>query len=283
MNNPQQASLYSGEKDVEVFRIAQQNTIFNQYANNHLDAIFTQVPYPVILDVGCSDGVNINLRLNGRNYHSLLGIDINSEKIHRAPSGDPRQYYEVMDVSDPDFSSKLRAWLNNHGLKGFDLIHISSVLMHLPNQEAVLTALRPFLTEHGILFIQDEDDGCNMVYPSNLFFETAFNLWDQSLESGDRRNGRRIPAALRQAGYSNIRLLSSTISSLDVPKENLGAYWDLYFNSDLWSADSPDYFSDPKAFEQLMEYRRLQPKYRQAFLDGRFFVLMGVFFITANR
>lgn len=282
-SSEQEASLYSGEKDVEVFRIAQQNTIFNLYAKRHLDTIFAKVPNPVILDVGCSDGININLRLQGRNYHSLLGIDIDPEKIRSATADNPRQSFEVMDVCAPGFPEQLSSWLDARGLEGFDLIHISSVLMHVPDQEAVLSALRPFLTEQGILFIQDEDDGCNLVYPSDPFFDAAFALWDQSLESGDRHNGRRLPTLLRQAGYSDVRLLSSTISSLDVPRECLEAYWDLYFNSDLWSADAPEFFSNPAAIDQLSEYRRLQPQYRQAFLEGRFFVLMGVFFLTATR
>lgn len=279
------ASLYSGEKDVEVFRIAQQNAIYNVYANRLLDGLFLSYEAPDVLDIGCSDGKNINLRLKGRSYRSLLGIDIDPDKIRQAADAfrDPRQSFSVMNVSDPGFPDQLRAYLAQKGLDGFHIIHISSVLMHVGNPEAVLGILRTFLTADGTLFIQDEDDGLNLAYPPDGFFTDAFYLWEHSLESGDRHFARKLPGFLAACGYRDIELKSACISSLDCQEGTREAFWDLYFNCDLWSADSPAYFDNAESLDKLSVYRERHPSYRQAFLDGKYFILLGVFFLTAKR
>lgn len=279
------ASLYSGEKDVEVFRIAQQNTIYNLYANRYLDELFLSYEAPAVLDIGCSDGKNINLRLKGRSYHSLLGIDIDPDKILLAKETfrDPRQSFAVLDVSNPGFQEQLRAYLDQKKLEGFHIIHISSVLMHVGNPKAVLGILRSFLAPDGTLFIQDEDDGLNLAYPPDDFFTDAFYLWEHSLESGDRHFARKIPGYLADCGYHEIHLKSAGISSLDFPEEAREAFWDLYFNCDLWSADSAAYFDNDESLDKLSAYRVRHPSYRKAFIEGKYFILLGVFFLTAKK
>lgn len=279
------ASLYSGEKDVEVYRIAQQNAIYNVYANRYLDELFLSYDAPDVLDIGCSDGKNINLRLKGRSYHSLLGIDIDPDKIHLASEAfrDPRQSFAVLNVSAPGFQEQLRAYLYQKKLEGFHIIHISSVLMHVGNPKAVLGILRSFLTPDGTLFIQDEDDGLNLAYPQDDFFTDAFYLWEHSLESGDRNFARKIPGYLADCGYHDIALKSACISSLDCLEGTREAFWDLYFNCELWSADSPAYFDNDESLDKLSTYRERHPSFRKAFLEGKYFILLGVSFFTAKR
>ena len=280
-----EVSLYSGEKNVEVFRIARQNAVFNLYANRHLDEVFRSYDAPDILDVGCSDGKSVDLRLRGRRIHTLVGIDIDPDKIRQAQAffPAPERQFRVMDVTAPDFGDRMRAELDRIGIEGFHIIHISSVLMHLPDPASALRNLRPFLLPEGTLFIQDEDDGLNLASPADPFFTDAFYLWDHSLESGDRHSGRKIPGHLEAAGYRDVRLLSTTISSLDAGEELRESFWDVYFNCDLWSADSAEYFDDPGALDLLASYRERQQAYRQAFLDGKYFVLMGIFYFTAKK
>ena len=279
------ASLYSGEKDVEVYRIAQQNAIYNVYANRYLDELFLSYDAPDVLDIGCSDGKNINLRLKGRSYHSLLGIDIDPDKIFLAKETfrDPRQSFAVVDVSDPEFPEQLRSYLAQQGVEGFHIIHVSSVLMHVGNPKTVLEILHSFLVPGGTLFIQDEDDGLNLAYPPDDFFTDAFYLWEHSLESGDRHFARKIPGYLADCGYHDIELKSACISSLDCREGTREAFWNLYFNCELWSADSPAYFDNDESLDKLSIYRERHPSYRKAFLEGKYFILLGVSFFTAKR
>lgn len=281
----EKASLYSGAKDVEVYRIAQQNAIFNEYANRHLDHLFLNFKTPDILDVGCSDGKNINLRLQGRSYHSLLGIDIDPQKIKQAKIDfrDSRQSYLTLDITADDFTDNLKKYLSDRSLDGFDLILISSVLLHLKDPGKALSSLRPFLKPKGFLFIQDEDDGFNISYPQADFFKDAFYLWEHSLESGDRYFARKLPKLLKGCGYHSINLLSTTITSLDFGKERLDAFWDLYFNIDLWSADSPEFFNNYDSLLKLENYRKEHQRFKKAFLRKEFFITLGIFFYTARR
>lgn len=279
------ASLYSGEKDVEVYRIAQQNAIYNVYANRYLDELFLSYDAPDVLDIGCSDGKNINLRLKGRSYHSLLGIDIDPDKILLAKETfrDPRQSFAVLNVSAPEFQEQLRSYLAQQGVEGFHIIHVSSVLMHVGNPKTVLEILHSFLVPDGTLFIQDEDDGLNLAYPPDDFFTDAFYLWEHSLESGDRHFARKIPGYLADCGYHDIELKSACISSLDCREGTREAFWDLYFNCELWSADSPAYFDNDESLDKLSTYRERHPSFRKAFLEGKYFILLGVSFFTAKR
>lgn len=281
----EKASLYSGIKEVEVYRIAQQNTIYNEYANRHLDRVFLKFKAPDVLDVGCSDGKNINLRLQGRSYHSLIGIDIDSKKIEQAIIDHPdnRQTFICMDVASDDFIEKMQSCLAQRNQDGFDIIHISSVLLHLKDPGEVLSRLRSFLRPKGLLFIQEEDDGLNLSYPHADFFQDAFYLWEHSLESGDRFFARKLPKLLKKSGYRNIRLLSTTITSLDFGNDRLEAFWDLYFNIDLWSADSPEFFNNYDSLLKLKQYHKVHQRYKKAFMKREYFVSLGIFFFIAGK
>ena len=281
----EKASLYSGEKEIEVFRIFQQNAVFNKYAERYLDQIFLRYNSPAVLDVGCSDGKNINIRLKGRAYTSLLGIDIDTEKIRLAQKDiqNSKQTFLCCDISSDHFHQEIVSYLESNHLRGFDLIHVSSVLLHLKNPVEALAELRSLLSPKGTIFIQDEDDGPNLAFPQAPFFDDAFYLWDHSLESGDRKFARKLPFMLKKAGFHNINLLSTTISSLDFKKELLEAFWDLYFNCDLWSANSAEYFNNFESLMKLQNYRKQHEKYKRAFLRGKFFIQLGIYYLTATK
>ncbi len=281
----EKASLYSGAKDIETYRIAQQNAIFNEYATRHLDRIFLRFKSPDILDVGCSDGKNINIRLQGRSYHSLMGIDIDAEKINQAQADfpDSRQVYFPMDITANGFLDNMLRILTERGQDGFDIIHISSVLLHLKSPGEVLSRLRALLRPKGLLFIQEEDDGLNFSYPQADFFQDAFYLWEHSLESGDRHFARKLPHLLKESGFRTVNLLSTTITSLDFEKDRLESFWDLYFNINLWSADSPEFFNNYESLLKLDNYRKIHQKFKNAFLRREYFVSLGIFFYTAEK
>ena len=107
-----------------------QNKLFNRYASKYLDEIFEKIDNPNVLDVGCSDCSNILLRLEGRNYNHLVGIDYNKDKISEATEklGDNRHHFIALDLNSDDFISEMISSLWKTDVRGFDLIHISSVL-----------------------------------------------------------------------------------------------------------------------------------------------------------
>lgn len=278
-------STYSGESTVEQKRIESQNLLFNEYAKQYLDEIFRRFQQPDVLDVGCSNGKNILLRLSGRDYGRLLGIDKDANRIREASQAytSSRNTFLQCDITTEQLDETLRRYLDERGMAGFDLIHISAVLLHVKAPGDILRRLHGFLKDGGVIFIQDEDDGCNLVYPHAAFFDNCFSIWEHSLESGDRRMGRKIPIYLREAGYRQITLKSSTVSSLDFGGKYRETLWDLYFNPELWVVEDASYFDSYDAFSLLEEYRSSHPAFRKDYMDGKYFLTLGILFFTAEK
>ena len=59
--------------------------------------------------------------------------------------------------------------------------------------------------------------------------------------------------------------------------------WDMYFNSELWVANNPSYFDSNEAYERYLNYSKKQPKLREEYMKGNYFVILGVIFISAKK
>ena len=278
-------SLYSTDKDVEKTRLKAQNNIYNKYAKKHLDDIFVNYDNPSILDLGCYNGDNIISRLEGRKYSFLIGVDNNAtaiEEANRLYAKDNIVFIEC-DVTSDLFLRKIINQMQKFKIIGFDIIHISDLLMHLGNIETILSSLYALLNENGIIFIQEEDDGVNLTYPHSKYFDNCFYMWQHSKESGDRKMGRKLPLALKKAGFTNINLLSTTITSIDFDGKDKEDLWDLYFNPELWSADSAEYFDNYEAFNLLQTVTQKHSEIKEDYLQGKYFIALGVFFYIATK
>ena len=278
-------SIYSLDKEVERIRIESQNRLFNEYAKAYLDEVFENYSNPNILDVGCDNGNNIILRLANREYNSLIGIDISESRIAEANNShqSDKNTFICCDVASADFFRQMFFHMQTKGITGFDIIHISAVLLHLDNPDDVLKNLYMFLKPGGTIFIQDEDDGANLVYPTSKYFENCFYIWDHSLESGDRRMGRKIPILLKEAGFKDIKLKSTTMSSIDFDGKYKEELWDLYFNPELWATDSAQYFDNYEAFSMLDGIKEKHSQMKDNYMNGNIFLTLGVLFLTAKK
>lgn len=278
-------SVYTGDEKKEIARIYRQNEYLNRIVAPYLDEIFEYCVDPLVLDIGCADGSNILFRLKNRNYNALLGIDKNQIKIKMANDlfSSEKNTFVCCDINSDDLRTILSGYLKKKKRIGFDLIHISSVLLHIENPILLLQNLHAFLSEKGHIFIQDEDDGVNMVYPYDESFENCFYVWNHSIESGDRFMGRKIPFFLSKSNYSDIKILSSNITSLDFNGEMKDCLWDLYFNSDLWVANSPSFYDTPDAYERFLNYKKKHSELKKAYMNGNYFIMLGFFFIIAQK
>lgn len=282
-------SIYSAQEEIEQERLRKQNNLYNMYASKHLDDVFKELKSPAVLDVGSCDGENIIRRLEGREYSHLLLVDKNAEKLDEAEKRYPDKRHNTMcvDITSKGFIDKIKEYLTKKGLDGFNLIHISSVLLHLKNPLSVLKALRQLLSDDGYIFVQDEDDGFNVAYQEQddepSFFKDCFYIWKYSKESGDRAMARKLPIYLKKAGFQGIELKSTVMSSVDFGgalKEDL---WDMYFNPDYWVVDSEDYFYKKDAYEKFIEYKNKHKKMKQRYMKNQIFLTIGVLFYIAKK
>lgn len=278
-------SIYDGATDIEKERLASQNRFLNRISKGYFDEIFDNLHSPYVLDVGCSDGSNVVNRLSGRDYSQLVGIDNNVVDLQSAIDNlqdDKHRFFNV-DITADDLEEQMQSILQETGIKQFDLIQFSAVLMHTKNPEQILATMRKFLSKGGYIFIQEEDDGVNLAYPNSDFFDSCFYLYMHSKESGDRHMARKIPSLLKNSGYSDVSLKSTSISSIDFGGEEKETLWDMYFNPTYWNASDAKFFDNIKAVDALQNAKRLHDDKKSAYMRDEIFVMLGVFFFTARN
>lgn len=283
-------SIYSAEAEIEQERLRKQNNIYSIYAIPCIDEVFEKIKSPSVLDVGSSDAESIMLRLKGKSFSHLLCIDKEKGKLELASGrygDDPRISFLAVDITSKGLRDTLKKYLDENGLEGFDLIHISAVLLHLKNALPTLRVLRELLSENGTILVQDEDDGLNATYEEDTtdptFFSDCFYIWEHSKESGDRHMGRKLPVLLRHAGFSSVEMRCSIISSVDFKGSLKEDLWDIYFNPKYWVVDSPDYFDKADAFEKCIEYKNRHGRKKQKYMKDKIFVSLGVPIFTAKK
>ncbi len=281
-DSPKESFYHSS--DVEAKRLKAQNEILVKSSNDIFAELVT--PSSVILDVGCAAGANIMLRLEGLPYRKLLGIDIDPAQLARAEEqfGNEKNTFRECDITTDALYDVLQEFLDDADASGFDVIHVSALLLHITEPVKLLKALKRYLRSSGYLFIQDEDDGANIVHPYTTFFERAFAIWADSKESGDRHCARKIPAYLAEAGYKHVSLKKCGISNIDLSPEEQSPFWDIYFNHYLWDGLERKLFYNPKktlpmADDYIAEYEQRFAEY----MNGEIFIQLGFLFFVAQK
>lgn len=270
--------------ELEAIRLKSQNEIMKDFSKEFFDSAVNQDS--LILDVGCASGNYIMSQLEGRQYKGLLGIDSDETQTNNATElyGSEKNQFLRCDALSDELDDVLDDYLADVEERGFDLIHISSLILHIAEPVKLLRLLRRYLKKDGQLFIQDEDDGANVVYPNSKFFDLAFKIWADSKESGDRHCARKIPAYLAEAGYKRVRLAKCGVSNPGMDSEHQSAFWDIYFNHHLWVAAEEDMFYNLKETSKwLEEYKSLYDEYKKQYDDGNIFIQLGFFFFIAQK
>lgn len=278
-------SIYSAETDVEIERLKIQNRYLNRYAVPMMSEIFKKYDKVNLLDVGCSNPDSIKGRIGPNEYSTLLGVDIAEDKIKEANErfANEKDEFLVCDITDESKIGVFQEYFKKHNIEGFNVIHISSVLLHLKEPAKVLSFCYKLLVKGGTIFIQDEDDGLNISYPKSTFFKDVTFLYAHSLESGDREMGRKLPIYLKSAGFKNIVLLNTMCSSTDFGGEYKEELWDLYFNPDYWAACDVSFFDDARAEDCLERCRNNHAEVKTKYMEGDYYVSLGIFFYSATK
>lgn len=171
------ASLYS-IRNCEAKRLKAQNDILKDFSKEFFEPAIK--PESLILDVGCATGNFIISNIQGHPYRGLLGVDIDAGLINKATKsyGSEKNIFACCDISSDDTDAVLADYLEEKQSLGFDIIHISAVLLHVKKPVNVLQTLRRYLKKSGVLFIHDADDGINLAYPNPEYFSLAFKIME---------------------------------------------------------------------------------------------------------
>ena len=268
----------------ESIRLKAQNEIMLEFSK---DCFVNLVkPDALVLDIGCAGGDYIVSRLEGLEYRGLLGVEIDAAQVQKAKAdyGSDRNTFIQCDAMSDQMENILDDYLDEKDERGFDLVTISALLLHIADPVHLLRTVRRYLNRSGYLIIQDEDDGANVVHPNSRFFDLAFRIWADSKESGDRHCARKIPFYLREAGFKKTKLWKCGIANVGMTEEHKAAFWDLYFNHHLWLAADENMFYDlvhtPKLVE---EYKGMYDEYKEKYDAGDIFIQLGFYVYVAQR
>jgi ubiquinone/menaquinone biosynthesis C-methylase UbiE len=164
-----------------------------------------------LLDIGCGPG-SITSGLAERVAPAeTIGIDASPGVIETATSlarAQAAQHltFEVGNVYEPRFAAG-----------SFDAVFAHQVLQHLRHPIDALRQIRALLTPGGVLGVRDVDWGSTIFYPDNegmrrflvLYYELARR------NGGEPNTGRSLRRWLREAGFSETLVTTTTVSYTD--------------------------------------------------------------------
>ncbi len=190
----------------EIARLKTQRNLLLGYERPVIDKILKKKGSSSIsvLDVGCNGGEKTVALFSSDNVKKVIGIEYNkslAEEAERERGNDIFSFFNL-DVENSDFLPQLKGIMEKEGVKGFDIIYLSFVLMHLKNPESLLLKLKKLLKDDGTLVVVEPDDSLSFLCPDDdELLEGFMEILDEDKYSGNRRLGRKIVKILIDCGY----------------------------------------------------------------------------------
>lgn len=275
-------------QDKEDNRLTLQNELLALFDKDVYENALKQCPNPVILDVGCGTGDMLISKLCNRRISAFVGVDRSGRQIRYAQKkygGDPYFFYE-MDVEKESFESDLLGVLSKNEVEQFDIINISMLLLHLKDPVKLLTALRKYLRDTGILIIRDIDDGINFAFPDEeKAFDRIYKMCEHDEQSGNRRTGRQIYHYLVKAGFSAITLEHQGLSSAGMSEVQRETLFRMYFPFTLENAKiMAEKYPRNIAYKEDYEwFQACFDEIHKTFLRSDFIFSLGFMSYTAKK
>lgn len=269
-------------------RLKLQNELLRDYDKDVYDEILSKHDKMDILDIGCGNADVITDRL--ANYNGtvkIVGVERDIERIEEGEKkhSDYNITYLQADVDSPDFYDDLLDLMDEEGIEGFDLIHISMFLMYLKDVKKILRRVKRLLKKDGTLLIKDVDDGLNYAYPDDRgMFETAYKICATNQNAGYRFNGRQVLHSLLKSGVENIEIKRQGLTTLGMSKEKKDTLFDLYFRPILLGLEDRANNDplDADVAENLMWFKEHYALMHDAFVSPEFIFSLGIVIYVAR-
>lgn len=241
-----------------------------------------------VLDIGSNDGLAVMSRLGSRDeVTALLGVEWDAGAAASANEryGTDSIVFAQCDCESPELAQTVSAYLDEHGLTGFDILNLSMIILHLQKPYKLLRQLRKFLNPGACVVIRDIDDGLNLAYPDpDGSFARATRICDYLETSGFRTSGRQIYGMLRKAGYRDIRVEKQGLNTAGMNHDQRSALFDTYFSfvTDDLAIMCQRHPDSERCAEDRAWFEDVYDDMEEAFQDDCFFFNGGFMIFTAR-
>ena len=278
------------EDEKEKKRLKIQQNLLKRFDGSTYQKVIDSYDELLILDVGCNNGDFVMDRI-GKNekVKLLVGLEYDAESVDRANEKygvkGKIEFYK-QNVEAEDLEDNLAEILENLGVEKFNVINISMVLLHLKNPYRMLKSVRHFLQKGGMVVIKDIDDGYNIAYPDeNEDFERVFKICSRNETSGYRHSGRQVYTLLKHAGYTDICLEQSGLSTIGMDYDEREALFDTYFSFILEDLKiMMERYPGEEEFKKSYDwYNKIYEDLEERFQDEAFYFNLGFVLYTAKK
>ena len=289
--------LFTSEDEEETRVLAELLNNYNSERQRLCDELYERARAQIaaetdtltVLDLGSADGSFVMDRLGRReNLGMLLGIDFDQSCVDAANSayGSDKIAFRQGDLESDSIENVIRAFLDEKGIAGFNVINLSMVILHLQNPQKLLRIVRKFAVKNAVVIIKDIDDGFNVAYPdTDGNFEKAIKMCADSPFSGFRESGRQIPHLLHKTGFRDVRLVKCGVNTMGMDYDEREALFDTYFS--IIKMDFDRLAEEVPDDKQYSEYRDWLAEHyadmEDAFHEDDFFFSLGFVLFTARR
>jgi len=170
-------------------------------------------PGQSLLDVGCGPGTITRDLAQRVAPGRVLGIDRSTDVVAEAEAAASN---ETRASAGTDFAVG-DVYALQHEVASFDVVHAHQVLQHLSDPVAALVELRRVLRPDGLLAVRDSDYGAFTWAPRNELLDRWLSLYHSvtTRNGAEADAGRFLPAWVRQAGFRDVEVSSSTWTFAD--------------------------------------------------------------------
>lgn len=213
--------VFQDDKEIERLRV--QNKLLSSYERPALDAIFGNCAKRcedgekmAVLDIGCNDGEKTVSIFSYNSISNVVGLEYNKKLAQKAQKefGNDKFFFSTLDVESDDFSESLSKIMKEKGIKAFDCIYLSFVLMHLKNPQKLLMTLHGLLKEEGALVIVEANDCVSSLSGDNDHLLAIFlDILNRDKYSGNRSLGASVEQMAKACGYEDVHIWCDAVSA----------------------------------------------------------------------
>lgn len=169
-----------------------------------------------VLDMACGPGVVSGLMANMVGDGSVTGVDLSEHLLGEArdaaaDAGLDNVRFQQANVYELDLPEAQ-----------FDFAYARFLFQHLEHPQKALAAASRVLKPGGVLAILDIDDDWLSLYPEPETFTSFTRRAAEAQQSrgGDRHIGRKLGTLLTRAGYTEVGVEVTTVTSADLGMKN---------------------------------------------------------------